>query len=96
MNNRWMDRAVTALITLLIGAGAQGLLSWREISVLQGALSAHVKVSEATDLEIVRRLDDVSQRQREVVTLLAETRERLEGTRDDLGEHKSMRQHISK
>ena len=96
MNRLWLDRAVTALITLLLGASAQGLLSWRELSVLSSEVVGEVATRSATDAEIAARLEAVADQQADLTSLIARIGERLESTRDSLKEHKELRQHSPK
>lgn len=84
MQNIWFDRAVTALITLLLGAGAQGLLSWREIAVL----SREVATQRKTDEVLISRIAEVAQTNHDTAVLIAKLEQRIMFNEHEIEEHR--------
>lgn len=78
-SNVWVDRAATALVTLLLGASAQGLLSWREIGVLSNTV-ARLEVQDNSEHEgFLRAIEKISDQQQQSAVIQAQMVERLAG-----------------
>ena len=87
--NVWVDRAATALVTLLLGASAQGLLSWREIGVLSNTV-ARLEVQDNSEHEsFLRAIEAITKQQNQTVVIQAQTAEQLVALGKDLEEYKA-------
>src|SRR5512139_343552 len=91
--SKWTERAVVAFITLMFGAAAQGLLAWREISILTTGVEKDAQANEDVHKGMLKVIDDISLRQREVVMIQTKLAERLDATKEELKEHKALKGH---